>query len=73
MDETVKKSIENIAEQISALNEEIVRISERDGLRIDIVDALKLIVSNIRHLQKLSDITNQRIERLAVGVNHPDV
>jgi len=73
MDETVKKSIENITEQISALNEEIVRISERDGLRIDIVDALKLIVSNIRHLQKLSDITNQRIERLAVGVNHPDV
>ncbi|MGZ4922127.1 MAG: hypothetical protein ACXV3U_08060 [Halobacteriota archaeon] len=73
MDEAAKKSIETITEEITALNEEIIRISERDGLGVDIGDALKLIVSNIRHIQELSDITNQRIERLAAGVSYPYV
>ena len=73
MDEAAKKSIENIREEIAALNEEIIRISERHGLDVDIVDALKLIVSNIRHLQELSDVTNQRIERLAINTNNPYV
>ncbi|MGZ7169530.1 MAG: hypothetical protein ACXVI5_08220 [Halobacteriota archaeon] len=73
MEEAAKKSIETITEEITALNEEIIRISERDGLGVDIGDALKLIVSNIRHTQELSDITNQRIERLAAGVSYPYV
>ncbi|MGZ4918214.1 MAG: hypothetical protein ACXVI3_06570 [Halobacteriota archaeon] len=73
MEEAAKKSIETITEEITALNEEIIRISERDGLGVDIGDALKLIVSNIRHIQELSDITNQRIERLAAGVSYPYV
>jgi Mg2+ and Co2+ transporter CorA len=84
--EEVRKWFATIKEEIKDQNKEITRIANRVGdderLRIaervsidkDIADGLKNIVSNIDRLERMIDITNQRLERLAdSGVHYPYV
>lgn len=72
MDEMIRKSLENLPKEIKSKNEEVTKLLEREDLDVDIVEALKNIVSNIDRLLELNDVTNQRIKRLAHNAGHPN-